>query len=429
MRPNVRQNPDGTLTIEATFRPDVSMMKCERNILEALNEIGNAATAHCLQRFDTDGAPIQMGSVRMTSKGRVAKLYQTPYGPALVPRHVYQDWSGGETFSPLDQDARIVRDATPRFAEMAASKIATMKSTEAVDDLARSNGRSIARSYLQNLAADVAGIVWEKEGLWSYHVPELPAEVATISLGIDGTCMLFCEEGYRQAMVGTLALYDEEGERLYTLYVATAPQYGKATFHTGMEREIRNILALYPHARVIAVADGAEDNWSFLKKFANQFILDFYHASTYVGSAAAAVVRRKTQREFWTASACHRLKHEEGAAAGLLQEMIKARATKMSVPVREQLEKAITYFSHHLELMNYHSYRREHLPIGSGVTEAACKVIVKERMSGSGMKWKEHGAQAVLTLRALIKSDSRWEQFWDKASQYGFQIIKGPRLH
>src|SRR5512142_1415537 len=32
------------------------------------------------------------------------------------------------------------------------------------------------------------------------------------------------------------------------------------------------------------------------------------------------------------------------------------------------------------------------MPIGSGVTEAACKVLVKQRLCGSGMKWKEPGA-------------------------------------
>ena len=427
MQARVRHNPDGTLTLETTFTPGASMLECERTILQALNEAGTLATACCLEHFDSDGAPISMGGVRMTSKGKVGKIYQTPYGEVPVERHVYQSSSGGETFSPLDRNARIVRDATPRFAEMCASKMACMKSTEAVDDLRRSNGRAIARSYLQNVASDVALVVWEKEALWSYEVPELPAEVATISLGIDGTCMLFCEGGYRQAMVGTIALYDTQGERLYTLYVAAAPEYGKGGFYTDMEREIRSITALYPHAQVVAVADGAEDNWNFLRKYTGGLILDFYHAAGYVADAAPALGGRPAQRESWTASTCHRLKHEPGAAADLLEEMIAARIEGRGGQVQEKLGKAITYFTNHLEMMDYCGYRADKLPIGSGVTEAACKVIVKERMSGSGMKWKERGAQAVLTLRALIKSGGRWDQFWDKVSQYGFEVLKGSR--
>jgi len=44
-------------------------------------------------------------------------------------------------------------------------------------------------------------------------------------------------------------------------------------------------------------------------------------------------------------------------------------------------------------------------PIGSGVTEAACKVIVKQRLFNSGMKWKGQGAKAVLCLRSLNYTD------------------------
>ena len=37
------------------------------------------------------------------------------------------------------------------------------------------------------------------------------------------------------------------------------------------------------------------------------------------------------------------------------------------------------------------------LPIGSGVTEAACKTLVKQRLYGSGMRWKDAGIKVVLS--------------------------------
>jgi hypothetical protein len=52
MQASVRQNPDGTVTIQTTFGPGSSMMECESRILEAVNQTGNLATAHCLQSFD-----------------------------------------------------------------------------------------------------------------------------------------------------------------------------------------------------------------------------------------------------------------------------------------------------------------------------------------------------------------------------------------
>src|SRR3954467_4275251 len=46
--------------------------------------------------------------------------------------------------------------------------------------------------------------------------------------------------------------------------------------------------------------------------------------------------------------------------------------------------------------MDYPRLVESRMPIGSGVTEAACKVLVKQRLCGSGMKRKEPGAAAVL---------------------------------
>ena len=45
------------------------------------------------------------------------------------------------------------------------------------------------------------------------------------------------------------------------------------------------------------------------------------------------------------------------------------------------------------------------IPIGSGVTEAACKVV-GARLKGSGMRWVEEGAARVAPLRALYLSGS-----------------------
>lgn len=55
----------------------------------------------------------------------------------------------------------------------------------------------------------------------------------------------------------------------------------------------------------------------------------------------------------------------------------------------------------------------------SGVKEAACKTLIKQRFCHSGMRWKEAGIQIVLRLRELVQATDRWRQFWDKIDQYG----------
>jgi len=85
---------------------------------------------------------------------------------------------------------------------------------------------------------------------------------------------------------------------------------------------------------------------------------------------------------------------------------------------KEKLIKTITYFRNQKPRMKYAAQVKENLPIGSGVTEAACKTIIKQQLCKSGMKWKERGASIVLSLRCLDRSN-RWEQFWSKLDQYG----------
>ena len=69
--------------------------------------------------------------------------------------------------------------------------------------------------------------------------------------------------------------------------------------------------------------------------------------------------------------------------------------------------------------MDYATHITENLPIGSGVTEAACKTLVKQRLCGSGMRWKKRGASIVLSLRALVQITHQWQAFWDKVNQFG----------
>ncbi len=73
--------------------------------------------------------------------------------------------------------------------------------------------------------------------------------------------------------------------------------------------------------------------------------------------------------------------------------------------------------------MHYASRVAANEPIGSGVTEAACKVIVKQRLCGSWMKWtEEDGSAVVLSLRTLSYTPERWAQFWSKVDRWGFPV-------
>ena len=71
---------------------------------------------------------------------------------------------------------------------------------------------------------------------------------------------------------------------------------------------------------------------------------------------------------------------------------------------------AYRYLRNRLGHLDYVDYRRRGLPIGSGVTEAACKIVFTQRFKQSGMAWSQQGGQTILELRLL-----RLSNVWDDA--------------
>jgi hypothetical protein len=401
-----------------------SLLESEETIQRVLNEAGTLASGEALKQFDTDGSAIERSSAKWTSKGKLPKTYQTPYGSVEVERHVYQSSEGGVTFCPLEVDGRIILTSTPRFAQQISHKYAEMSSPRLVEDLQENHGRKVHRSFVQTLAEAVGSIALLKEEDWHYQTPKLSMPVTTVSIGVDGTCLLLCEGGFRQAMVGTISLYDGAGERQHTTYVAARPEHGRAIFLERMQREVEQVKRLYPTAHYQGLADGAPENWTFLEPLTQTQVLDFYHATQYLDRVAKVVhPRSRDAQKHWMQQHCHTLKHEGGAAARLLSEMEAiSLPQRLSATLREGLQEAITYFRNHQHQMHYAEALRDHLPIGSGVTEAGCKVIIKARLCAAGMKWKEQGAAIVLSLRTLSYSQGRWQQFWSKINQYGFNL-------
>ena len=84
--------------------------------------------------------------------------------------------------------------------------------------------------------------------------------------------------------------------------------------------------------------------------------------------------------------------------------------------VHEELRKVSGYFENNRHRIDYPTYRQQGWDIGSGPTEAACK-IVGARLKGSGMRWLEEGAAQVAPLRALYQSGTdAWDAFWALAA-------------
>ncbi len=84
-------------------------------------------------------------------------------------------------------------------------------------------------------------------------------------------------------------------------------------------------------------------------------------------------------------------------------------------------KRAYKYLQVRRQHLRYAEYRRLGLPIGSGVTEAACKTVYTQRLKLSGMRWKKAGAQTILTLRIILLSGV-WEQVYERMLTANYEV-------
>ena len=421
------EQQDNRVTIQFTVELSGRMLEDEQALQRSLNEAGQVAMVPMLQQFDTHGEPIRVGGVKHTVKNYAPQTYETPYGPVQVERYTYQTCQGGRAYVPLESDGRMILNSTPRYSQMVSGKYARFGADAICEDLLECNGRTLSRNYAKKLSDLVGSVAQCHEAEWEYYLPELDCPVAAVGLGLDGTCILMHEDGWREAMCGSITLYDPEGERLHTIYCAATPEYGKERFHEKFAREIERVKERFPEALYVGVADGARDNWVFLEPYTHRRIVDFYHAREYISKAATAIFGRDHQsRDAWVEDWSHRLKHTQGTPGRLLKELEVRRThldSKNFIERDEALRQVIVSYNHTRGKMGYPTHSKQKLPLGSGVTEAACKTVVKQRMCVSGSRWKEGGASCVLALRTLKLTAGRWQQFWSYVMRHGCTLF------
>jgi len=165
--------------------------------------------------------------------------------------------------------------------------------------------------------------------------------------------------------------------------------------------------------RWIAISDGGSGLEDWLRTNfgrVDAVILDFYHATEYLGELGRALhPADEAAREAWLGDWCHRLKHEGGPA--VLEDLRELKVPGRAA--RETLADVLRYFENQSHRMDYPGYVAKGWAIGSGPVESACKTVIGQRMKGSGMRWGEDGADSVSHLRALFKSgDRQWDAYW-----------------
>jgi len=99
--------------------------------------------------------------------------------------------------------------------------------------------------------------------------------------------------------------------------------------------------------------------------------------------------------------------------AGQVATGIRRRATRFgySAAERKGADEAARYLTSKKPYLGYDTALAAGWPIATGVIEGACRHLVKDRFDVTGARWGLDGAEAILTLRALVINGD-FEDYW-----------------
>jgi len=211
---------------------------------------------------------------------------------------------------------------------------------------------------------------------------------------------------YKEFKIATF--YDQSNE--YRQVIATAGD------HQVLGRLVRRQavhLGLNQFDQRLAIADGADWIYNQLTgkiPTLDEFILDFYHLSEHIWLASNTCFGVGSQKATCFASELlHVAKHQ--GVTDILLILASERKALRSPGKRKALQELINYIAKRIGQCDYPRYVSEGWQIGSGPTEAMCKVLTY-RLKGSGMRWDRQGAEPIMALIALEQSNE-WQSYWE----------------
>lgn len=422
----------------------------EKDVQLATREMARGVTQWTYNHLEPDAAQTLPREVHFESSPfrRLAKKtpqeVSTLFGTITLRRLGYRAAPGvGEpVLFPLCRELGLVQGATPalveRVAHYQAESGATQKQT--LERLRREHGLNWGVKRLRQVTAFVAAAMEEhRSDAQAEQVLRWLAQAQAsrgrhrpvLSVGRDGiTLGLRIKKGslYEVATTGTITVYDRRGRRLGTVYLAYTPEPGQGTMSAQLTRLLREVLSRWegPLPRLSYVTDAGDNETAYYKKVLRRlrhprtgqrlewfWVVDYYHASERLWAMAEALFgvgrrswawARKMQKLLLKPGGVGRVLH----SAAALRSRVKPTGKRLA-----DFKRAYRYLQARRKHLRYADYRRQGMPIGSGVTEAACKTVYTQRLKLSGMRWKKAGAQTILTLRVILLSGV-WEEIYER---------------
>jgi hypothetical protein len=369
----------------------------------------------------------------------------TLFGTITLWRMLYQPVHGGEpSIMPLEMRLGLEAGlATPALAErlaMAAvgctqsAVLASLKSDHgvclSVKSLRTILGRVAAGMEAHRQDAQVARVLKLLEQAFASRGSRKPV----LAVGRDGLMLpIRGQECYREGATATVAIYDRSGRRLGTVYLGRMPEPGQKALSSQLTELLNAVLTQWsgPLPRLAYVTDGGHHQAEYFRRMLRRmnhprhsgvrlvwaWVIDFYHASEYVYKLAEALFPDRSRAHAWARKMCHWLKEKPRGIYRVLHSAAALRHRRMMLGKRrKQYRDAYNYLRKRIRFLDYYQYRANRLPIGSGVTEAACKTVFTQRLKQSGMTWKLDGGQWIVDLR-VIQLSGVWSEAYQSYLQ------------
>jgi hypothetical protein len=421
-------------TPEQTFAFENQLAAISRNadrdlVQHEYNRIEPEGLADCPFRLRFAGEEYRR---RPKSPNQIGTLF----GKIQLHRYLYEAVEPGEpSLFPLEVQLGLEAGlATPALAERV-GLWAVDHEQEQVRHLLRSehNVSWSVKSLRKVTAALRDGLAPFREQAQVARVVELLREASAskgkhrpvLAAGRDGVHVPIRQDGYHEGATATLSVSDRRGKRLGTVYLGQMPEAGQGTLSTQMTSLVTKVLVLWhalgqamPHLAFITDGGGhakeyyqqvlrrMDDPWHPGRKLVWQWVVDFWHACGYLNKLAEALFGAGDEASAWFAKWRHWLRDRHQGVTQILRSAMwhYNNTRKPRQGNKAELWKAYRYLRKHTPWMRYSQYRRRGMPIGSGVTEAACKTVFTERLKRSGMTWRHEGGQVILDLRVLVLS-------------------------
>jgi hypothetical protein len=431
--------PAATLDFETSLRQILD--ECGRCIVEQVfNQIEPERPADAPKHTERD----RLDYVRKNEKSRTRGGIATLFGTIELRRCLYEPLQQARdnscrSFAPLELCLGIVAsNATPALAERVGRFAAQHTQQEMLDVLQRDHHVHWSVTVLRAVTAAVStGIApylhdAQKRALlgwlaqaWQSRGRHRP----TLAVGRDGIMLpIRHEEHYKEGGVATLSVYDRRGRRLGTLYLGEMPEPKQLALSKELTALVRAVLGdtATPMPRLVYVTDAGYHQTAYFEEVLSGmenprqggqrlvwlWVVDYYHAASYVSKLAKVLFEEEKTRQGWARRMRHVLRDKEGGVMRVLRSAAQLqRGKRWSKSEEEAYQDAYNYLLKHSKEMAYRQYRRAGLPIGSGVTEAGCKVVFTQRFKDSGMTWSLEGGEVILRLRLAVLSGV-WDEVY-----------------